>query len=134
MTARSGLNGGLNDLESKPLVVRDVGRIRRLEVAGQAGFVGQGKSGFDESRSDAAALRLWMNSQGLQIPRTDRRVRIYQRGTDVHMPAERAWRGKRNSQQRRGHPGFPPGRRREGPGRHPERDTQNSLAIVSVNG
>src|SRR6266511_510851 len=60
---REDRDGGLGDVEAEPAVVLDVGQVRGLQVAGQAGLVGQGESGRHEHLADTAALSPGMHPE-----------------------------------------------------------------------
>jgi hypothetical protein len=79
-SAREHLDGRLADLEPEALVVRDVRRVRGVQVAGQARFVGESECGVEQPSADAAALGARMDAHGLQIPRSVAGVNLLQGG------------------------------------------------------
>jgi hypothetical protein len=63
----------LGELESPPPVVLDVRRVRCMEMAGRVVRIDDREPGAEQCRTDAAALSVGMDAEGLQVP--DRLVR-----------------------------------------------------------
>jgi hypothetical protein len=64
----------VRDLESKPLVEREILASCRGQVAGLAGLIGPGEARRHETGADSAALRILPDAERLQIPMWIRRM------------------------------------------------------------
>src|SRR5919112_1722443 len=67
-SVREHLDGRLANVEPKALVVRDVRRVRCVQVTEEARLVGESKGGGEQPLSDTTALGAWMDAHGLQVP------------------------------------------------------------------